>query len=191
MYVARNFWRTPGPIPLFKHGHLEQATQDHFQSSLKYLQWWRFHTLFRHPLAVFHNYLKKLKSYFLVCLYMQFSIFQLMPTDCFFCCVWALFTEAWLHILCHHVFMHTSEPFSGRTVQTSKVYVKGTFLCNHIEATLAVTNTPPEMGMKLLCSSWLLGAAGQCYTWLPTHTTQRGFAYWLNPRFPIGFPQFL
>jgi len=41
--IGRDLWRTPGPSPLLKQGHLELLVQDHVQTAFEYLQGWRFH----------------------------------------------------------------------------------------------------------------------------------------------------
>jgi len=36
--VGRDLWRSSGPIPRLKQGHLDQAAQDHIQMAFEYLQ---------------------------------------------------------------------------------------------------------------------------------------------------------
>lgn len=43
--VGRDMWRSPGPTPLFKRGHLEQVTQDQVRVAFDYLQGGRLHNI--------------------------------------------------------------------------------------------------------------------------------------------------
>ena len=54
--AGRDLWRSPGPAPLLKQVHLEQAAQDLVQAGFEYLQRRRLHNLpgqpvpgLRHP----------------------------------------------------------------------------------------------------------------------------------------------
>ena len=38
--VGRDLWRSSGPNPLLKQGHLEPVAQDHVQMAFEYLQGW-------------------------------------------------------------------------------------------------------------------------------------------------------
>ena len=48
--VKRDLWRSSGPPPLLKQGHLQQAAQDHVQMAFGYLQGHRLHYLVGRPL---------------------------------------------------------------------------------------------------------------------------------------------
>ena len=50
--VGRDLWRSSGPTPLLKQGHLELAAQDHVQMASEYLQGWRLHPLPGQPVPV-------------------------------------------------------------------------------------------------------------------------------------------
>jgi len=53
--VGRDLWALSCPIPLPKQCHLEQATQDHVQVGLEYLQRRRLHNLSGQPVPVLHH----------------------------------------------------------------------------------------------------------------------------------------
>jgi len=58
--VGRGFWRSSGPNPLLKQGHLELVAQDHPQMDFEYLQAWRIHNLSGQPVpALSHPHSKK------------------------------------------------------------------------------------------------------------------------------------
>jgi len=50
--VGRDLWRSSGPTPLIKQGHLEPVVQDHVQTGFEYLQGWRLHSLSGKPVLV-------------------------------------------------------------------------------------------------------------------------------------------
>jgi len=50
--VRRDLWKSSGPIPLLKQGHLERVAQDHVKTSSEYLQGWRLPKLPGKPIPV-------------------------------------------------------------------------------------------------------------------------------------------
>ena len=59
--VGRELWRSSGPIPLLKQGHLQLVVQDHVQMDVEYLQGWRLHNLSEQSGAVLgHPHSEKL-----------------------------------------------------------------------------------------------------------------------------------
>lgn len=58
--TGRNLWRSSGPTPFIKQGHLELVSQDHVQMAVEYLQGGRFHHLSGQPVTVLsHLHSKK------------------------------------------------------------------------------------------------------------------------------------
>jgi len=53
--VGRDHSGSSSPIPLPKHGHLQQAAQDPVQAGLEYLQRRRTHNLSGQPVPVLHH----------------------------------------------------------------------------------------------------------------------------------------
>ena len=47
-----DLWRSSGPTPVLKQGHLEQVAQDCIQMAFQYLQGWRLHNLSGQPVPV-------------------------------------------------------------------------------------------------------------------------------------------
>lgn len=43
--VGRDLWRSPGPTPLLRQGHLKQVAEVHVQSAFEYLQRGRTHSV--------------------------------------------------------------------------------------------------------------------------------------------------
>ena len=50
--VGRDLWRSFGPTPLLKQGHVEGVAQDCVQMAFEYLQGWRLHNLSGQPVPV-------------------------------------------------------------------------------------------------------------------------------------------
>lgn len=57
--VGRDPWRSSGPMPLLKQGHLEQITQDHVQTAFEGLCGRRLHDLFGQPGRVLNHLNRK------------------------------------------------------------------------------------------------------------------------------------
>ena len=58
--AGRDLWRSSGPTPLLKQGHLGQVASDHVQIAFEYLQGWRLHNLSGQPVPVLgHPHSKK------------------------------------------------------------------------------------------------------------------------------------
>ena len=53
--VGRDLWRSSGPTPVLKQGHLELVAQAHGQMAFEYLQGWRLHNLPGQPVPVFSH----------------------------------------------------------------------------------------------------------------------------------------
>ena len=45
--VGRDLYRSSGPTPLLKQGHLDLVAQDHVQMAFEDLRWWRLHNLYQ------------------------------------------------------------------------------------------------------------------------------------------------
>jgi len=58
--IGRDLWRSSGPSPLLKQGHLEPIAQDHVQTSSEYLQIGRLHNTSRKSVPVLgHTHTEK------------------------------------------------------------------------------------------------------------------------------------
>ena len=42
--VGKDLWRSSGPTPLLRQGHLDPDAQDNVQTAFQYFQRWRLHT---------------------------------------------------------------------------------------------------------------------------------------------------